>query len=275
MSTRVESCQKLFRIGWRTIDPKLGFPYLSSYFVPAVCSSVGLVSPSLLYDVGFPLSFSALYLYDLGTCWTQGNVYLPGAVFALLMFGNSIRQLSLTFYRQKSQQYLDNLAKFFPEEKSSFFSLIFNWQHVSLICFIGNALPFLFISRAEKFDWLSISGISLIAISAIVQAAADYCKISHKKKYGDTFCDTGLYSLCRHPNYLAQVTLTLGLIVTCSSAVRCFPRLIFLALPHLLFMFQMFSVTKMMAKMQARKYQNNSDYARYSDRVKKMIPYIW
>lgn len=62
-----------------------------------------------------------------------------------------------------------------------------------------------------------IVGIVFFAIGFLVEALADQSKYMFKKKHPKAFCNVGVWSWSRHPNYFGEIFLWWGIWILCLS----------------------------------------------------------
>ncbi len=73
-----------------------------------------------------------------------------------------------------------------------------------------------FNSISAQFSWsdLSTIAVSLFALGFAIESLADYQKFRHKQ-FSSDWCQTGLWSLSRHPNYFGEILLWSGIFTFC------------------------------------------------------------
>lgn len=65
-------------------------------------------------------------------------------------------------------------------------------------------------------------GLAAMVLGIVIEIVADAQKSAAKKKNSRRFVDTGLYRLVRCPNYLGELLIWLGMLVTGFTALRGF-----------------------------------------------------
>ena len=260
------------------LDPGLTADFLLSASIPlAICSS-GLVRTLNVFEYGSTFPRCVLPIFNVVSVW-RGGVTLSGPVLlysgvisihGLVLGGSSwLRNRSNRFVEMRDS---DNSAL----HESSFFTKVGYWLLMSGVMSYWNTIPYLYTLRADGLSPSGLIGLSLIAVGAVLQAVADYQKKKHKEENGAvSFCTDGLYSLCRHPNYLGEVLLQLGVFVSGYSLFPSIPRWLLVGAVPLLNATMMFFITSGKAGEQARRYASNPEYANYQRNVKKLIPFIW
>ncbi|KAI8619811.1 hypothetical protein BC830DRAFT_1165034 [Chytriomyces sp. MP71] len=125
-------------------------------------------------------------------------------------------------------------------------------------------------------------GFAVWMLGFLLEAVADQQKAVWQTKLGPNrgkeFIHTGLWSLCRYPNYAGEITLWFGSYLMAASA---FPQSLaakygFSVSP----LFIMFILTNLsgipIQEAQARKrFRNNAEYAKYVTATPLLIPWPW
>lgn len=117
------------------------------------------------------------------------------------------------------------------------------------------------------YEAIVVFGLAAQWVGLIVEAVADQQKFNYKAKAENKthWCDTGLYTTCRHPNYLGEIVFWLGTFIAGVPAM-CARPIVFV--PSTLGLAFILNLMKMAArrgdKKQAEKYADNADYKRWA-----------
>ena len=122
-------------------------------------------------------------------------------------------------------------------------------------------------------------GWSMFAAGFLLETVADHQKLVYKQdsKNADKFIDHGLWSVCRHPNYLGEIVLWWGLYISAVSAFSPAGRVAAVTAVGPLFVTYLlgnFSMN-MLERSSRRKYGALPGYVDYTQRVKRLIPFLW
>ncbi|KAI9352942.1 hypothetical protein BDR26DRAFT_832400 [Obelidium mucronatum] len=130
-----------------------------------------------------------------------------------------------------------------------------------------------------RVGWLTVAGLGIWATGFGFEVVADAQKAEWQNKFGHErftkFIDSGLWSLCRYPNYFGEMTLWTGSYIMAASA---FPkslkaRIGFASSP----LFVTYLLTRLSGiptqerQAQAR-FKGNMDYARYVENTNILFP---
>ena len=258
------------------LDPGLTADFLLSTSIPIVICSSGFIRTLSVFEYGSTFPRCVLPIFNVVSIWRRG-VALSGPV--LLYNGVlSVHGIVLGGYvwlRNRDYRFVESREDS-TLQGSSFFFKFFIWLYMSGLMSYWNTIPYLYTLRADGLSRSSLIGLSLISVGAVLQAVADYQKKRHKFENGAlSFCTDGVYSVCRHPNYLGEVMIHLGVLVSGYSLFPSIPRWLLVGASPLLISALMFYITSVKAHKQAMKYSSNFEYAVYQRKVKKLIPFIW
>ena len=267
------------------LDPGLTKEFLISTSIPLVLCSGGLISPFNAYDQGFPFSLFVLPIYNTACVWRGGtalstSVLLYNATISLhgLVLGIHMHKRSKneTFVEEFNTHIINKSEMFSSLRDSTILVKIFHWFVISGLMAAWNAIPYLYTMRGDGSSPAGVLGLCLVALGSVIQAVADHQKGKQKALHGPgSYCREGLYKWCRHPNYLGEVILHLGVLISGFSLFPSIPRWVLVGIAPAFLGSMMFFMTSDMAKKQEAKYASDSSYKDYQSSVKKLIPYIW
>jgi len=124
---------------------------------------------------------------------------------------------------------------------------------------------------ADPMLWI---GILFMALGILLETVADHQKTLAKKKNSRRFVDTGLYRIVRCPNYLGELLLWLGMLLTGMTALRGPLQWISALLGFLLIVWVMFSGARRLEIRQDANYGDDPDYQKYVRTVPILLPFI-
>ncbi len=188
------------------------------------------------------------------------------------------------FYRKPGEGYFDSKGANYPIRLSVFWSIQAMWGFVLLlpVTFL-NSVPLtattlsLFAKNATPLTKaLSLLPIVGLYGGIVMEAVADY----QKSKYRDNeankghWCDVGLFSLCRYPNYFAEILTWWSVYFACLPALSLPLAAVSLISP----LFSSFIVLKLsgvplLEKKSNALYGKNKEYITYVESTNKLIPF--
>lgn len=117
-------------------------------------------------------------------------------------------------------------------------------------------------------------GLCMMILGVALEIAADAQKTAAKKKNPDRFVDTGLYRIVRCPNYLGEMLLWSGVLVSGIPYLQGAFQWSIAILGFLGITYVMFSGARRLELRQDRNYGNDPVYQEYVRTVPIMIPLI-
>ena len=184
-------------------------------FIPAY-----LFQTEKFYDLSgsFTYVFIACYVsnnYYLNNGLNIGNIIIAGAIIIW-----AIRLGSFLFYRIKKA----GEDRRFNEIKTSATRFFMTWTLQGMWVSICSACALTAISSSKgvEINSLLYIGLAIFLVGFIVEIIADNqkTKFSSDPKNKDNFISSGLWSVSRHPNYLGEITLWLGISIMSLSSLN-------------------------------------------------------
>ena len=123
-------------------------------------------------------------------------------------------------------------------------------------------------SKDNLFAWL---GIVIMAIAIYGEATADKQKSAAKKINPKRFCDTGLYKICRCPNYFSEIVFWAGVSITAIGSTMG-KQWITVVVALVLIIYIMYDSAKRLELRHEKNYGLDKEYQKYSDTVPLIFP---
>jgi len=147
------------------------------------------------------------------------------------------------------------------------------WVYITLLpTFVLNLK-----SNDRAFNFADYVGFSLWACGFFTEAIADYQKsifhdnIDNRGK----FITTGLWSLCRHPNYLGEIILWLGLFLPAANCMEDLEQLSALSPLFVAYLLINISGVPRLEQRADQKWGSLREYQIYKSRTAKLFPFLW
>ena len=116
-------------------------------------------------------------------------------------------------------------------------------------------------------------GAGLMAAGTVLETLADMQKNAAKKRNSGRFVDTGLYRFVRCPNYLGEMLIWTGVVLSGIGAVKGWQWAV-VVLGYIGIVYVMFSGARRLEIRQNRNYGNDPEYQQYVKTVPIMIPFV-
>jgi steroid 5-alpha reductase family enzyme len=168
--------------------------------------------------------------------------------------------------------------KRFDEMRNSIWKFGRFWllQGVSVFVIL---LASLFVWRRDVavVSWLSWVGVVVFLCGLLLESTADYQKrkFSSKVENKDKWIDSGLWSVSRHPNYLGEMMVWIGVYIYTFSSLVGSEKVISLLSPLYIVSLLLFvSGIPLLEKAAEKKWGENEEYKKYKKRTSVLLPKI-
>jgi steroid 5-alpha reductase family enzyme len=124
---------------------------------------------------------------------------------------------------------------------------------------------------------LDYFGWALFILGFGFETVADLQKFSFKLESSnkDKFINTGLWSICRHPNYFGEITLWFGVFFSSASNLGGLQYLSILSPMAVAYLITQMSGIPILDRQNLKKWGSNPDYQNYRKQTAKIIPFVY
>lgn len=244
-----------------------------SFVVAAIFLSVANNSINDLSN----FKFSRVNLVNLGVMiWgTRLSLYLFHRV---LQLGEDKRLNK--FYREKGEPWFDSKRSNYPIRLSFFWFLQALWGFLGM-------LPVTFLN-SSSFNLKVPSDRSPFALAAfwtpiigifggiLLEAVADYQKSAYRnnQKNAKHWCDEGLFSLSRYPNYFGEILCWWSIYLSCLPSLSLSQAVVSLLSPvFTTFLLLKVSGIPLLEKKNKKLYGEDPDYVKYVKSTNLLVPF--
>lgn len=242
--------------------------------VSLLCSSVGFLMYIYFFSVGYGLAIAGIGITLLIGFRASLGVAEITACALLIIYGLRLSGY-LLIRDMKNQSYRKILN---PErERSKTMKLgpkLAIWIACALLYFLETCPLYFRFKNGVPADFMLLLGIVIMVCGIVLEFAADMQKNDQKKKHPGRFVDTGLFRLVRCPNYLGEVILWLGVLLSGFSALRGFWQWFAAILGYILIIYIMLSGARRLELRQDKNYGNDPEYQTYVRTVPILFPFI-
>ena len=242
--------------------------------VSLLACSVGFHMYIWFFSVGYGLSIAAIGA-ALAIGFHSGMV-LPEWLACGLLFVYGLRLSGYLLIRErKSAGYRKVLS---PEmersRKMPIGAKLALWVTCGLLYTLMTIPLFFRLKNGAEADAMLWIGLAVMACGVGLEAVADLQKTAAKKRNSRRFVDSGLYRVVRCPNYLGELLLWLGMLLTGTTALRGAWQWLLALLGFLLITWVMFSGARRLELRQDKNYGADPEYQRYVKSVPIIIPFV-
>lgn len=131
--------------------------------------------------------------------------------------------------------------------------------------------------RDEELCWRDYLGWTLWTVGFMLEAVADRQKSLFKSEPANKgkWISSGLWSICRHPNYLGEILLWAGLFLPASSVMKGWEFGSVISPFFVAFLLTRVSGIPIQDRQALKRWGDVSAYQKYRSATAKLIPYIW
>lgn len=141
--------------------------------------------------------------------------------------------------------------------------------YVTMVCPV-----FYRLNNGSGSDVFTYIGAGLMLLGFLMETIADQQKKSAKMTAPHRFVDTGLYRFVRCPNYLGELILWTGVLISGFGSLSGFGQWALAIIGYLGIVYVMFSGARRLELRQNKTYGSDPEYQKYSSTVPIMLPFV-
>ncbi len=254
-----------------TFSPEFGILFLTAL----LCCAVGFYKYVYFISIGYGLAISGQGIMML--VLLRDRLTIPVVISCVILTLYGFRLSGFLLYREiKSSSYRRHMA---TEIKDG--SDMKLWLKAILWIFCG--ILYLFMISPVFFRYYNgstgwsvsfVIGTVLMVCGILLESLADLEKSRWKKINPKRFCDKGLYRIVRCPNYLGELILWTGVLVTGITSLRSVGQWIVALTGYAGIVFVMFSGARRLEVRQNRNYGSDPEYQKYVRTVPIILPFV-
>ena len=123
----------------------------------------------------------------------------------------------------------------------------------------------------DLWAWI---GAAMMACGVMLEAGADAQKSAAKKINSKRFVDTGLYKIVRCPNYLGELVIWTGALLSAIGASLCAWQWVIVAIGYIGIVYVMFSGARRLEIRQDESYGEDPEYQEYIKKTPIILPLV-
>ena len=245
--------------------------------VALAVSSIGWKYFIYFFSTGYGFSIAALAITI--AILFSGALTAPTILLCLAMLIFGCRLGGYLLYSQtKATAYKKILYSPELQKKKPLNAILFVWTFCAIL-YVAQVSPVAFrlANRAAGIPtndiWAWIGAITMLAGIAL-EAAADAQKNASKKKDPKRFVSTGLYAFVRCPNYLGEVVIWTGALISAFGAGLGICQWIIVLLGYCGIIYVMFSGARRLELRQRETYGQDPQFQAYAGKTPILLPFI-
>lgn len=167
----------------------------------------------------------------------------------------------------------------FDEIKVRFAFFLNAWTLQALWVSLTSSAALIAISSGSRkeLDWLALLGVLLWILGFGIEVLADLQKSRFRtdEKNKDRFIQSGLWAYSRHPNYLGEIILWIGVLLIAVPVLQGWQWIGLISPIFVAFLLTRISGIPMLEERADRKWGGQPAYEAYKKRTAILIPWIW
>lgn len=249
-------------------------PFLILFLIALAVSSIGFHKFVWFISLGYGFSIAALGVALLVMYAGAASPVL--VVMCALLVAYGMRLGSYLLGRELHSQSYNHVIKTQVNDGSDLSRpvQVLVWAACALL-YACEVSPVLFrLESGAGADAVTVIGCALMACGIVLEAAADWQKSAQKRQDPHRFCDKGLYSFVRCPNYLGELLTWTGVFVSGVTALAGGWQWAAALFGYLGIVYVMFSGARRLEVRQNRNYGADPAYRRYAETTPILIPFV-
>ncbi|MBR3710146.1 MAG: DUF1295 domain-containing protein [Bacteroidales bacterium] len=240
-------------------------------------SAVGWKYFIYFFSLGYGYGIAALAIALVALF--SGSITVPTAILCLLLFAFGCRLGTYLLIREKkTAAYRKILYDPSLQKKKPIGVIIAVWLFCALL-YVAQVSPVAFrLANAaegkavnEVWAWI---GAAVMLCGILLETVSDAQKSNAKKQHPKRFVDTGLYRIVRCPNYLGEIVIWTGGLLSGIGASLATWQWIIAFIGYLGILYVMFSGARRLELRQNEVYGDNPEYQAYAKKTPILIPLL-
>ena len=248
--------------------------YLIILLTGLIFSACGFYMYIYFFSLGYGFSIAAigavmLFIFRGSLTWGTVLQCLLFMVYGIRLGGYLlIREMKSPAYKKVLNPELTRSRQMGMVPKVSI------WISCALLYTLEVSPVFFRLKNGDGTGGTVIVGLIIMALGICLEIAADLQKSAAKKKNPYRFVDTGLYRIVRCPNYLGELLLWLGVLISGIGSLHGILQWAAAAFGFILIVYIMFSGARRLEIRQDRNYALDPEYLKYIKTVPILIPFV-
>ena len=248
--------------------------YLIILLTSLIFSACGFYMYIYFFSLGYGFSIAAigavmLFMLKSSLTWGTGLQCLLFIAYGIRLGGYLlIREMKSPAYKKVLNPEMTRSKQMGMVPKVSI------WISCALLYTLEVCPVFFRLQNGDGTNAAVMAGLIIMALGICLEMAADMQKSAAKKTNPYRFVDSGLYRIVRCPNYLGELILWVGVLISGIGSLHGILQWGAAALGFILIVFIMFSGARRLEIRQDRNYGEDPDYQKYVKTVPILIPFI-
>lgn len=253
------------------VFPKEMWIILASVLIVCLC---GFKKYVWFISVGYGFSISVIGLMTI--ILFNPNMDFFNALYAGVMVLYGIRLGGYLLLREKKSAAYNAKMKNEISDGSHmpFYVKVLLWISCAFL-YVLMTCPIIYRSvNGFGWDYAEVAGIIVTLTGIAFESIADYQKSMAKKVNPKRFCDKGLFTLVRCPNYFGELLVWTGVFISGFTVLKGFGQWLLAIIGYLGIVYIMFSGARRLELRQDRTYGKDTEYQKYVKETPILLPFV-
>ena len=245
--------------------------------VSLLVSAVGWIYFIYFFSLGYGYGVAALAITMVALF--SSAITWPTALLCALLFVFGCRLGTYLLIREKkTAAYRKILYDPSLQKKKPLFVILTVWLFCAVL-YVAQVSPVAFrlaniVEGKAVSDLWAWIGAGVMLLGIVLEAVSDAQKSKAKRKDPKRFVSTGLYRIVRCPNYLGEVVIWTGSLISGIGAGLTAWQLVIAAIGYIGILYVMFSGARRLELRQNEVYGNDPEYQTYVRKTPILIPLL-
>lgn len=248
--------------------------FLIMFAVALIMCAIGFKKFVWFISIGYGFAIAGIGIAMIALYW---NLLEPvTAVLSILCIVYGVRLSGYLLVREmKSKSYQTTMKNDIKDGSDmKLVAKFFIWISCAFL-YVCETCPILFrLQNNVKADGTAIAGTVIMALGIVLESASDLTKNNFKKKNPKRFCDVGLFKIVRCPNYLGEVLIWTGVLISGVTALNGPLQWIAAIAGYVCIVYIMFGGARRLEIRQNKNYGNDPEYQAYVKKVPILLPLV-
>ncbi len=150
-------------------------------------------------------------------------------------------------------------------------------QAVSIFVILLPTTYILISKDMMSLNWISTIGLIISTLGILIEGIADWQKYIFKSNASNKgrWIDTGLWKYSRHPNYLGEIMMWVGIFIYCLVYINGIGLITILSPIYITVLLLAVSGIPTLEKEYNKRYKESKEYQEYKRKTGKLLPKIF
>lgn len=240
--------------------------------VCAVLCSIGFKKFIYFISIGYGAAIAGAGVFLITYYWKDISLVVALQCIVLILYG--VRLGGYLLIREMNSYTYQKTVKVKDDTNMSYVTKAITWIGVSILYVMQVSPIFYRLANQDGPSVASYVSLCVMMIGVWMETVADKQKSIAKKMNPNRYCDSGLYRIVRCPNYLGEILLWTGVLISGFTTLTGIGQWIIAIAGYLMIFYIMLSGSKRLEERQDRNYGKIHAYQVYKKKTPILLPLI-